>query len=138
MKKILFTFICVFIALGWMGCKSRKYGQFTSHNHIEIDSAATCCGIDSFVIKSPWMQERINAYLADSAKHKQEFFTTLEYECFTDSIGNDYIIENRTRLYNCEGVMISDRTLNDSLAHIWYTYPIHLLVQITMGLEPHI
>lgn len=136
-KNVLLAFVCSFIALGWMGCNSRKYGQFTSLNHIEIDSAATCCGVDSFVIKSPWMQERINAYLADSAKHKQEFFTTLKYECFTDSIGNDYIIENKTYLYDCEGILVTELGTGDGPRYP-FGYPINTLVSITMGLEPHI
>jgi len=137
MKKILFTFICAFIALGWMGCDSHKHGHFSSIYCIEIDSAATCCGIDSFVIKSPWIQERINAYLADSAKHKEELFSTIEYKCFTDSIGNDYIIENKIYLYDCEGVMVTVLGTSDGPLYPW-EYPMKTLVNIVMGLEPHI
>ena len=64
MKKIVFTFISAFIALGWMGCEN-KYSGPNWNMQLEIDSALTACGMDSFLIKSPWFQEELN-YIIDT------------------------------------------------------------------------
>ena len=52
---------------------------------IDIDSAVTCCGIDSFTIKSPWIQDHVNTLIAD---------TTKKYDLPTD-----LIIEHYTRFF---------------------------------------
>ena len=76
MKKILFTFICSFIALGWVGCEPKpgpgpdpepEPDVPTILTEVLIDSAYKCCGIDSFAVKSPWVQQEINRFMTDTA-----------------------------------------------------------------------
>ena len=165
MRKIYFAFICSFILFGWMGCEKKKkknlrlsrnktadgsdssnqcefpYLNFQKFFAVEVDSAASCCGIDSFAIKSPWMQERINTFLADSARLKEELYTSLQFDYFTDSLGTDYILENKFILRNCEGTLLVDFEDNDSIINaIYYNdhLPIYTLAFIEIGLIPNI
>ena len=50
---------------------------------IEIDSTITCCGIDSFTIKSPWIQDHVNTLIADTTK-KYDLPTDLIIEYYVD------------------------------------------------------
>lgn len=142
MRKIIFAFVCSFIALGWAGCDVKSQAElpfFTKLNIIEIDSTASCCGIDSFTINSPWMQERINTFLMDSTRRKQEIATMLQFWSFTDSLGNDYFIENKHLLRNCEGELLEDLGENDSVAYAIYyvyNYPLREIVHIYLGVLP--
>ena len=52
-------------------------------------------------------------------------------------IKNDYIIENKTYLYDCEGILVTELGTGDGPRYP-FGYPINTLVSITMGLEPHI
>ena len=142
MRKIVFVLVCSFIALGCMGCEMNVQPEppfFIGFNTVEIDSAASCCGIDSFVIKSKWMQERINTFLADSARRKEELYTLLQFWYFTDSAGDGYFIENKHLLWDCEGRMLVDLELNGSIAdsiHYYYNFPLREIVYIRLGLLP--
>jgi hypothetical protein len=142
MRKIIFAFVCSFIALGWLGCEGNVQPAppgFIDCNRIEIDSAASCCGIDSFVIKSPWMQERINSFLADSAERKNKLYTWLEFQCFTDTLGTDYILENKYLLRDCEGTLLVDFEDNQSLIDVIYhcgNFRFYSLVFMKLGLIP--
>ena len=73
---------------------------------IDIDSAVTCCGIDSFTIRSPWIQDHVNTLIADTTK-KYDLPTDLTIEHYIDSNNQDFFIEqyewDRNRLYDCEG-----------------------------------
>ena len=85
------------------------------------------------------MQERINAFLADSAQRMQELYTTLQFQYFRDSLGDDYVIENTHLLRDCEGTLLEDLTKNQSAADmVWgSTYlEIYDLVEIIIGLDP--
>ena len=143
MRKIVFAFVCSFIALGWMGCESKVQPVppgFILFDMIEVDSLASCCGIDSFTIKSPWMQERINTFLADSTRRKNELYTLLQFDFFTDTLGTDYILENKFILRDCEGTLIVDFEDNDSIINaIYYNdhLPIYTLAYIELGLIPN-
>ena len=79
---------------------------------IDIDSAITCCGIDSFTIKSPWIQEHVNTLIADTTK-KYELPTDLTIEHYIDSNNQDFFIEqyswDRNRLYDCEGNILEEK-----------------------------
>lgn len=139
MKRFLFVITTLLMIFTCISCEPKPTGGFNHIYKCQIDSAAICCGVDSFVIKSHWIQERINTYLADSATHKQELYTGVYLDCFTDSIGNDFIIDGGTILYDCDGVFITDLSVNDSMAvAIHETYSIHRLVHIVMGFLPNI
>ena len=144
MRKIVFAFVCSFIALGWMGCERKIQLDspfITKYNTIRIDSAASCCGIDSFAIKSPWMQERINTFLADSTQRKRQLYTQLQFWYFSDSLGNGYFIENKHLLRDSEGTMLVDLGLNEDVAdsiHYYYNFPLDEIVYIRLGLTYHV
>ena len=63
MRKIFFAIICSFIALGWVGCKSTSGNGLHEVYYVYIDSTLTACGMDSFLIKSPWFQEDLNYFI---------------------------------------------------------------------------
>ena len=79
---------------------------------IDIDSAVTCCGIDSFTIKSPWIQDHVNTLIADTTK-KYDLPTDLIIEHYIDNNNNDFFIEqyswDRNRLYDCEGNILEEK-----------------------------
>ena len=144
MRKIVFVLVCSFIALGWMGCERNVQPEppfFIGFNTVEIDSAASCCGIDSFAIKTPWMQERINTFLADSTQRKRQLYTLLQFQYFSDSLGNGYFIENKHLLRDSEGTMLVDLGLNEDVAdsiHYYYDFPLKEIVNIRLGLTYHV
>lgn len=75
---------------------------------VKIDSATACCGMDSFTIKSPWLQQCIHSYLADSTTLKQSIMVPYYIVKLQDeSTGDDYIwivvINEWFTLYNCNG-----------------------------------
>lgn len=144
MRKIVFVLVCSFIALGWMGCERNVQLDspfIQKFNTIRIDSAASCCGIDSFAIKTPWMQERINTFLADSTQRKRQLYTLLQFQYFSDSLGNGYFIENKHLLRDSEGTMLVDLGLNEDVAdsiHYYYNFPLDEIVYIRLGLTYHV
>ena len=58
-------------------------GRFTYYSTVEIDSAASACGVDSCVINLPWLNNKINAFLKDSAERKKKIETSLWIEIVT-------------------------------------------------------
>lgn len=113
MKKNILVLICSFIALGWMGChtKGPLYGP---GRYVYIDSTLTACGMDSFLIKSPWMQERINTCI-DTARAYIYPPTELLFCHFIDKDSNDFFIRyiggsGPGWLYDCEGNFIEKKT----------------------------
>lgn len=117
MKKILLTFICAFIALGWMGCKSTSGNGLYEEHYVYIDSTLTACGMDSFLIKSPWMQEHIHAFIdyMDTSILYYDGVAVLEIRHFMDRDSNDFFIDNigygwhPGRLFDCEGNIIEEK-----------------------------
>ena len=115
MRKIFFAIICSFIVLGWVGCDSTTGGGVHEVYEVYIDSTLTACGMDSFLIKSPWMQEHINGFIdyMDTLRHWN--VTTYEVQHFMDKDSNDFFIDNMGygrnpgRLYNCEGNLIEEK-----------------------------
>ena len=116
MKKILFAFIGAFIALGWVGCEPTLYPDPepeadvpTILTAVLIDSAYTCCGIDSFAIKSPWVQQEINRFMTDTAIGFSDFLT-IDYA--VDGNGDYYFIEQYgweiNRLCDCSGNILKE------------------------------
>ena len=161
MRKIIFALVCSFIAFGWIGCEMETPSLRLSRNKttngsdvinqheiphfheyfvVEIDSALSLCGVDSIAIKSPWIQDCMNSLLADSVQLKQQVYTTiLELQCFTDSLGDDYIIKNKRLLYDCNGTLIENLDMNDSISDVVWgsTYlAIYDLAYIEIGLMP--
>lgn len=116
-KNILFVFICAFIALGWMGCKPIPQGGPHEVYDVYIDSTLTACGMDSFLIKSPWVQEHINTFInyMDTSIIYYGAVTTLEIRYFMDKDSNDFFIDNigygwdPGRLFDCEGNIIEEK-----------------------------
>ena len=117
MRKIFFVFVCSFIALGWIGCKPIPQGGPHEVFDIYIDSTLTACGMDSFLIKSPWVQEHINTFIdyMDTSILYYDAVATLELQYFMDKDSNDFFIDNMGygrnpgRLYNCEGNLIEEK-----------------------------
>ena len=91
--------------------------DFTYYNTISIDTTATACGIDSCVLYLPWLNDKINTFLKDSAERKQDIVSSMEIEMFVymdkmDSTQNTYYccrLDDYIRLgmgtlwFNCEG-----------------------------------
>lgn len=79
---------------------------------VDIDSTITCCGIDSFTIKSPWIQDHVNTLIADTTK-KYDLPTDLIIEHYIDSNNDDFFIEqygwDRNRLYDCDGNILEEK-----------------------------
>ena len=112
MKKIVFTFISAFIALGWIG-RENKYSGPNWNMQLQIDSALTACGMDSFLIKSPWFQEELNSIIDTVTTN---FHTIgpciLICDYFKDSTNNDFFTfrgsstSHPAKLYDCEGNLV--------------------------------
>lgn len=66
-------------------------GQFTYYNTIEIDSAASACGVDSCVVNLPWLNDKINAFLKDSAERRTKITTYLQIDLVTYADNTDAI-----------------------------------------------
>ena len=115
MRKIFFAIICSFIALGWVGCDSTTGGGVHEVYEVYIDSTLTACGMDSFLIKSPWMQEHINGFIDYMETLRHWDVTTYEVQYFMDKDSNDFFIDNvgygwyPGRLYDCEGNIIDEK-----------------------------
>jgi len=114
MRKIIFVFVCVFIALGWVGCNNPIPKGPHVVREVYVDSTLTACGMDSFLIKSPWMQEHINTFIETNANILCANITfSIEY--FKDKDGNDFFIEGSYkacspgRLYDCEGNFLEEK-----------------------------
>lgn len=71
-----------------------KYRIPTGREYVytfEVDSITSACGVDSCVINIPWINNEINAFLADSAERKLKFETSLkitQYLC-ADNVAED-------------------------------------------------
>ena len=115
-KHVLFAFIGAFIALGWVGCEPKpdpdpepEPDVPTILTEVLIDSAYTCCGIDSFAVKSPWVQQEINRFMTDTAIGFSDFLT-IDYA--VDKNGDYYFIEQYgweiNRLCDCSGNILKE------------------------------
>lgn len=90
-----------------------QLGSYTYYNTIEIDSAASACGVDSCVINLPWLSDKINAFLKDSAERKKDIATVMRVNMViacVDSIDMTYyslyledIFSWGTLWFNCAG-----------------------------------
>lgn len=115
------------ISLG--GCKHRDIttgvlpglpedAYYDYYYHIEIDSAAACCGIDSFYIHAEWLQDEVNEFLKDSVQRKTGNLTSLYIWFVYDVNGEDYIYKDMSdqgfelRLYDCEGNVLPNNEIN--------------------------
>ena len=116
MKKILFAFIGAFIALGWAGCEPKpgpdpepEPDVPTVTAYFWMDSVQACCGIDSFAVKSPWVQQEISRFMADSVL---DFTATLTIDYAVDKNGDYYFIEQYgweiNRLCDCSGNILKE------------------------------
>lgn len=93
-------------------------GQFTYYNTIEIDSTASACGVDSCVVNLPWLNDKINAFLKDSAERRTKITTSLQidlvkYADSTDSSDMTYYSYRvddvpffGTLWFDCDGDMV--------------------------------
>lgn len=116
MKKILFAFIGAFIALGWVGCEPKPDPDQNQDPEVPtvtayfwMDSVQACCGIDSFAVKSPWVQQEISRFMADSVL---DFTATLTIDYAVDKNGDYYFIEQYgweiNRLCDCSGNILKE------------------------------
>lgn len=108
---------------------------------IDIDSAITCCGIDSFTIKSPWIQEHVNTLIADTTK-KYELPTDLIIEHYIDSNNDDFFIEqygwDRNRLYDCEGNILEEKEGYNVIELPKDAEEHKIIVEVSIGRFPNI
>lgn len=108
---------------------------------IDIDSAVTCCGIDSFTIKSPWIQDHVNTLIADTTK-KYDLPTDLIIEHYIDSNNNDFFIEqyswDRNRLYDCEGNILEEKEGYNVIELPEDAEEYKTIVNVSIGRFPHI
>ena len=117
MRKIVFVLVCAFIALGWVGCKSTSGNGLHEVYYVYIDSTLTACGMDSFLITSPWVQEHIHAFIdyMDTSIIYYDGIATYEIRHFMDKDSNDFFIDNigygwdPGRLFDCEGNIIEEK-----------------------------
>lgn len=81
-SKQLFGILLLLAGAILSECKNTPdypYGFMYEH-HIYIDSTASACGIDSCVINLPWLNEKINAFLADSIQRKNNLVSSLDID----------------------------------------------------------
>ena len=143
--KQLFGILLLFVGTILSGCNQPevddKNGEtipghpwvFEHYDTIYIDSTATACGIDSCVLYLPWLNDKINTFLKDSAERKQNMETHLKIDVFVYDIpGNDekayyfsdYIEDENTTgtiWHNCDGDIIWEdpdliRIIDDTLS----------------------
>ena len=108
---------------------------------IDIDSAVTCCDIDSFTIKSPWIQDHVNTLIADTTR-KYDLPTLLTIGHYVDGNKNDYFIEqyesNRNRLYDCDGNILEEKEGYKIIELPKDAEKYEIIVYIEIGRTPHI
>ena len=95
MRKIFFAIICSFIALGWVGCNNPLPKGPHLVREVYVDSTLTACGMDSFLIKSSWMQERINTFINTANRNAYPPEVLLIHHIL-DKDSVDYFIEGAT------------------------------------------
>lgn len=108
---------------------------------IDIDSAITCCGIDSFTIKSPWIQDHVNTLIADTTK-KYDLPTDLIIEHYIDSNNDDFFIEqygwDRNRLYDCDGNILEEKEGYNVIELPKDAEEHKIIVEVSIGRFPNI
>ena len=108
---------------------------------IDIDSAITCCGIDSFTIKSPWIQDHVNTLIADTTK-KYDLPTDLIIEHYIDSNNNEFFIEqygwDRNRLYDCDGNILEEKEGYNVIELPKDAEEHKIIVEVSIGRFPNI
>lgn len=125
MNRKPFVFLCLLLGLLLFVSSCDAYrnpdaGKINYMSIITIDSTASACDVDSCVIKLPWLNDQINAFLKDSAERKYKFETTLhitqltcldtiadeQYTCFMYECGDNVL--GGIRWFNCTGDTICD------------------------------
>ena len=108
---------------------------------VDIDSAVTCCGIDSFTIKSPWIQDHVNTLIADTTK-KYDLPTDLIIEHYIDSNNNDFFIEqygwDRNRLYDCDGNILEEKEGYNVIELPKDAEEYKIIIEVSIGRFPNI
>ena len=163
--------LVLFLLIGTMLCLSScdKYRIPTGRSYVytmEIDSAASACGVDSCVVNIRWINNEINAFLADSADRKLKFETSLkitQYLCADNVAGNDEITyfefcmsdkkQNGTLWLDCNGDTVwidpdytntethpyneaTNTEFGDSLWHSGVIMEYKAIVHVAMGFLP--
>lgn len=124
MRKFSKIFIGSLFTLWLVGCNqgSNPGGNIVYVSSVQIDSALTACGQDSFLIHSPWMQERINPFIDTMQQNSHNPVGHLIFEHCVDSANNDYFLEHWPSgssvgyLYDCEGILLDTWSP-------WYSVP---------------
>ena len=127
--KQLFGILLLLVGTILSGCRNDypdyPYG-FMDVNQIHIDSTASACGIDSCAINLPWLNEKINAFLADSTQRKNNLVSSLDIDKIT------YTYLDSPEEYTCFKYVCSDDTLDRILwlgcesdtIYVWEYYEI--------------
>lgn len=108
---------------------------------VDIDSTITCCGLDSFTIKSPWIQDHVNTLIADTTK-KYDLPTDLIIEHYIDSNNDDFFIEqygwDRNRLYDCDGNILEEKEGYNVIELPKDAEEHKIIVEVSIGRFPNI
>ena len=108
---------------------------------VDIDSTITCCGIDSFTIKSPWIQDHVNTLIADTTK-KYDLPTDLIIEHYIDSNNDDFFIEqygwDMNRLYDCDGNILEEKEVYNVIELPKDAEEHKIIVEVSIGRFPNI
>lgn len=108
---------------------------------VDIDSTITCCGIDSFTIKSPWIQDHVNTLIADTTK-KYDLPTDLIIEHYIDRNNNEFFIEqyswDRNRLYDCDGNILEEKEGYNVIELPKDAEEHKIIVEVSIGRFPNI
>jgi hypothetical protein len=112
MKSAIKIMLLAIAAIITICCDQPNTDCWTDVYIVDIDSTVICCGIDSFTIKSPWIQDHVNTLIADTTK-KYDLPTDLIIYHYIDRNNNDFFIEqygwDRNRLYDCEGNILEEK-----------------------------
>ena len=108
---------------------------------VDLDSTITCCGIDSFTIKSPWIQDHVNTLIADTTK-KYDLPTDLIIEHYIDSNNDDFFIEqygwDRNRLYDCDVNILEEKEGYNVIELPKDAEEHKIIVEVSIGRFPNI
>ena len=131
--KQLFGILLLLVGAILSGCRNTPdfpgfpdYPYVTHEYQIYIDSTASACGIDSCAINLPWLNEKINAFLADSIQRKNNLVSSLDIDKII------YTYPDSPEEYTCFKYVCSDDTLDRILwlgcesdtIYVWEYYEI--------------
>ena len=118
-RKNVKYFLLLLLGIVLFGCENNGHndlptGKIHYHSDVYVDSTASACGMDSCVVNLSWLNDEINVFLADSAKRRISFRSTLRIDRVvcknTENEDITYIryemysdVKNGSLWFGCEG-----------------------------------